>query len=211
MTITQGTPEWLAMRLGKVTASRIAEVMAKTKSGYSTSRKNYMAELVCERLTGQREDKYKSAAMQRGNDMEAKARAIYQLESGLDVTEVAMIPHPVILMSGASPDGLVGDDGLIEIKCPNTATHIEFLHSLKPKQEHIYQMQWQMACTGRKWCDFVSYDDRLPEHLSYRCLRVQRDDSLIRDIEYEVVLFLAELDKLVTSLNGLIPTSTSGG
>lgn len=199
MTIAQGTPEWLAMRLGKVTASRIADVMATA----SASRKNYMAELVCERLTGRHEDKYKSAAMRRGNELEPKARAYYELESGLDVTEVAMIPHPVILMSGASPDGLVGDDGLIEIKCPNTATHIDFLHNLNPKQEYIYQMQWQMACTGRKWCDFVSYDDRLPEHLSYRCLRVQRDDSLIRDVEYEVVLFLAELDKLVTSLNGL--------
>ena len=197
----QRTPEWFAERLGKITASRIADVVGKTKSGsYGAARKNYMAELLCQRLTGQQEEKFTSAAMQHGTDTEPAARAMYMLETGTDVTETGFIPHPVIAMSGASPDGLVGEDGLIEIKCPNTATHLEFLQSRKPKHEYLLQMQWQMACTGRQWCDFVSYDDRLPEKLAYRCIRIPRDDKLIAELEEEAVKFLTELDKTVRQL-----------
>lgn len=124
----QRTPEWFAERLGKITASRIADVVGKTKSGgYGAARKNYLAELLCQRLTGRQEDKFTSAAMQHGTDTEPAARAMYMLETGADVSETGFIPHPSIAMSGASPDGLVGTDGLIEIKCPNTATHLEFL------------------------------------------------------------------------------------
>ena len=201
----QGTDEWHQQRLGKVTASRIIDIMAKTKSGYGAARKNYMAQLICERLTGHWEDFFKSPPMQRGNELEPKARAVYFIETGLDVVEVGMIDHSSIMMSGASPDGLVGADGLVEIKCPNTATHLDFLQTMKPKQDYIYQMQWQMACTGRQWCDFVSYDDRLPEWLAYRSLRIQRDDELIKEIEYEVVIFLAELDKTVANLDQFRP------
>ena len=197
----QRTPEWFAERLGKITASRIADVVGKTKSGsYGAARKNYMAELLCQRLTGQQEEKFTSTAMQHGTDTEPAARAMYMLETGTDVTETGFIPHPVIAMSGASPDGLVGEDGLIEIKCPNTATHLEFLQSRKPKHEYLLQMQWQMACTGRQWCDFVSYDDRLPEKLAYRCIRIPRDDKLIAELEEEAVKFLTELDKTVRQL-----------
>ena len=197
----QRTPEWFAERLGKITASRIADVVGKTKSGsYGAARKNYMAELLCQRLTGQQEEKFTSAAMQHGTDTEPAARAMYMLETGEDVTETGFIHHPSIDMSGASPDGLVGEDGLIEIKCPNTATHLEFLQSRKPKHEYLLQMQWQMACTGRQWCDFVSYDDRLPEKLAYRCIRVPRDDKLIAELEEETVKFLTELDKTVRQL-----------
>lgn len=197
----QRTPEWFAERLGKITASRIADVVGKTKSGsYGAARKNYMAELLCQRLTGQQEEKFASAAMQHGTDTEPAARAMYMLETGTDVTETGFIPHPTIAMSGASPDGLVGEDGLIEIKCPNTATHLEFLQSHKPKHEYLLQMQWQMACTGRQWCDFVSYDDRLPEKLAYRCIRIPRDDKLIADLEEEAIKFLTELDKTVRQL-----------
>jgi len=197
----QRTPEWFAERLGKITASRIADVVGKTKSGgYGAARKNYMAELLCQRLTGQQEEKFTSAAMQHGTDTEPAARAMYMLETGADVTETGFIPHPSIAMSGASPDGLVGEDGLIEIKCPNTATHLEFLQSRKPKHEYLLQMQWQMACTGRQWCDFVSYDDRLPEKLAYRCIRVPRDDKLIAELEEEAVKFLNELDETVRQL-----------
>ena len=197
----QRTPEWFAERLGKITASRIADVVGKTKSGgYGAARKNYMAELLCQRLTGQQEEKFTSAAMQHGTDTEPAARAMYMLETGTDVTETGFIPHPVIAMSGASPDGLAGEDGLIEIKCPNTATHLEFLQSRKPKHEYLLQMQWQMACTGRQWCDFVSYDDRLPEKLAYRCIRIPRDDKLIAELEEEAVKFLTELDKAVRQL-----------
>ena len=197
----QRTPEWFAERLGKITASRIADVVGKTKSGsYGAARKNYMAELLCQRLTGQQEEKFTSATMQHGTDTELAARAMYMLETGADVTETGFIPHPSIAMSGASPDGLVGEDGLIEIKCPNTATHLEFLQSRKPKHEYLLQMQWQMACTGRQWCDFVSYDDRLPEKLAYRCIRIPRDDKLIAELEEEAVKFLTELDETVRQL-----------
>lgn len=197
----QRTPEWFAERLGKITASRIADVVGKTKSGsYGAARKNYMAELLCQRLTGQQEEKFTSAAMQHGTDTEPAARAMYMLETGTDVTETGFIPHPTIAMSGASPDGLAGEDGLIEIKCPNTATHLEFLQSRKPKHEYLLQMQWQMACTGRQWCDFVSYDDRLPEKLAYRCIRIPRDDKLIAELEEEAIKFLTELDKTVRQL-----------
>ena len=199
--IEQRTPEWFAERLGKITASRIADVVGKTKSGsYGAARKNYMAELLCQRLTGQQEEKFTSAAMQHGTDTEPAARAMYMLETGTDGTETGFIPQPSLVMRGASPDGLVGEDGLIEIKCPNTATHLEFLQNRKPKHEYLLQMQWQMACTGRQWCDFVSYDDRLPEKLAYRCIRIPRDNKLIADLEEEAVKFLTELDETVRQL-----------
>ena len=197
----QRTDEWFEVRLGKVTASRICDVLSKTKSGYSAARKNYMAQLICERLTGNREESFKTAAMQRGNDIEPKARARYMLETGELVEETGFINHPIINMSGASPDGLVGEDGLIEIKCPNTATHLEFLRTKTPKPEYLLQMLWQMACTGRKWCDFVSYDDRLPEHLSFQMVRINRDDERIKEIEEEVQKFLHELDKQIDELD----------
>ncbi|OOX78505.1 lambda exonuclease family protein, partial [Snodgrassella alvi] len=176
-------------------------VLSKTKSGYSATRKNYMAQLICERLTGNREESFKTAAMQRGNDIEPKARARYMLETGELVEETGFINHPTISMSGASPDGLVGEDGLIEIKCPNTATHLEFLRTKKPKPEYLLQMFWQMACTGRKWCDFVSYDDRLKEHLSFQMVRINRDDEQIKEIEEEVQKFLHELNEQIDELD----------
>ena len=197
----QRTDEWFEARLGKVTASRIYDVLSKTKSGYSATRKNYMAQLLCERLTGNREEGFKTAAMQRGNDIEPKARARYMLETGELVEETGFINHPTINMSGASPDGLVGEDGLIEIKCPNTATHLEFLRTKTPKPEYLLQMLWQMACTGRKWCDFVSYDDRVPEHLSFQMVRINRDDERIKEIEEEVQKFLHELDEQIDELD----------
>lgn len=196
----QRTEEWFAARLGKVTASRISDLMAVTKTGHTASRKNYMAELICERLTGRREEKYSNAAMQRGTELEPKARAMYEIETGELVEETGLIDHPAIVMSGASPDGLIGNDGLLEIKCPNTATHLEFLQTGTPKREYLLQMQWQMACTGRAWCDFVSYDDRLPEHLAYRCTRIPRDGKLIAEMEDAVRLFLLELDKTIEQL-----------
>ena len=199
----QRSDEWFTARLGKVTASRVADIMARTKSGYSASRAKYMAQLLCERLTGQKEDSYQSAAMQRGTELEGKARAVYLLETGNDVTETGLVDHPTIAMSAASPDGLVNDDGLIEIKCPETHTHLEFIKSGKPKSNYMQQMQWQMACTGRQWCDFVSYDDRLPEYLAYKCVRIPRDDALIAEMEAEVSEFLAELDLEVKQLGAM--------
>jgi putative phage-type endonuclease len=199
--IVQGTPEWHAQRLGKVTGSRVADVMAKTKSGYSTSRANYLAELVAERLTGQPTESFSSPAMKHGTETEPLARMAYEAETGNLVTEVAMIQHPTIEMSGASPDGLVdGEDGLVEIKSPTTSTHINTLISGKVPSRYISQMQWQMACTGRKWCDFVSFDPRMPTNMQLFIKRVQRDDSLIQEYETEIIQFLKEVDETVNKL-----------
>ena len=199
--ITQGSPEWFLQRLGKVTASRVADVIAKTKTGYSTSRENYLIELALERLTGARQESYTNGAMQWGTDTEPLARAAYEAHTGFMVDEVAMLPHPTIAMAGASPDGLVEPKGQIEIKCPNSATHAKTLLSKKPDAKYITQMQWQMACTGRDWCDFASYDPRFPEHLRLCVIRVERDAEMIADLEKEVVSFLAEVEQMVIKLN----------
>ena len=198
----QRSPEWFHARLGNVGASRVADVMAKTKSGYSASRKNYMGELICQRLTGESPEKFTSAAMERGTELEPKARAFYEMAFS-PVVECGFIMHPTIKHFGASPDGLVGDDGLIEIKCPNTMTHIDFLMDKKPDNRYILQMQTQMACTGRQWCDFVSFDDRLPVELQFSHVRIMRDDSLIADIEKEVSLFLEEMEETLNKLIAL--------
>jgi putative phage-type endonuclease len=197
----QRTEEWFAARLGRVTASRIADVMAKTKTGYSASRANYMAELVCERLTGRSGDFYQNAAMVWGTEQEPNARAAYEAYSGMLVTETGFVPHPTIAMSGASPDGLVGDAALIEIKCPSTATHLETLLGADIPEKYRLQMQWQMACTGRAFCDFVSYDPRLPEHMQLHVVCYPADPALIKIIEGEVQKFLAELDYKINELN----------
>ena len=198
--IEQRTDAWFEARIGKVTASRVADVIAKTKTGYSTTRDNYMAQLVCERLTGQKGETFTNAAMQHGTETEPLARLSYEVAQNVLVDEVGFVPHPSIEMAGASPDGLVGDDGLIEIKCPNTATHIETLLSQTVPGKYNTQMQFQMACTGRKWCDFVSFDNRLPHELQLFVKRVPRDDVFIKQIEAEIVQFLAELDDKITKL-----------
>jgi putative phage-type endonuclease len=201
--IEQGSPEWFAQRLGKVTASRVADVIAKTKTGYSTSRDNYMAQLVCERMTNTIAESYSNSAMQWGTETEPLARAAYEAHADVLVDEVAMITHPTIEAAGASPDGLVGDSGLVEIKCPNTATHIDTLLTQTVPGKYNIQMQWQMACTGRQWCDFVSFDPRLPKELQLFVKRVARNDELIADLEMEVILFLTELENKIKKLNEL--------
>ena len=196
----QGSPEWFEARRGKVTASRIADALAKTRSGWGASRANYMAQLVAERLTGRVEAGYTNAAMQHGNDTEPEARASYAFMVGDDVQEVGFIDHPRIKMSGASPDGLVGDVGMAEIKCPTTATHIETLLGAAIPQKYLYQMQWQMACCDRQWCDFVSYDPRMPIEMQLHIQRVDRDDELIAELEAGIQEFLAELDQKISAL-----------
>jgi putative phage-type endonuclease len=196
----QRSPEWYAARLGKVTASRVADVVAKTKTGYSTSRANYMAQLICERLTGTQGESFSSAAMQWGTDTEPMAREAYEGALGEFVIETGFVPHQTITMAGASPDGLVGADGLVEIKCPITATHIETLLGQSPPGKYVTQMQWQMACTGRKWCDFVSFDPRMPDGMKIFIKRVERDDENINVLEREIMMFLSELDEKVSKL-----------
>jgi putative phage-type endonuclease len=200
----QRTAEWFQARLGKVTASRVADVIAKTKTGYSASRENYMAQLVVERLTNTQAETFTNAAMQWGTDQEPFARAAYELKMGVMVDETGLVDHPTIPMAGASPDGLVGEDGLVEIKCPNTATHIDTLLTQTVPAKYITQMQFQMACTGRQWCDFVSFDPRMPQKAQIFIKRVLRDDSFIKEIESEIKKFLAEVSAKVDQLNKLI-------
>jgi putative phage-type endonuclease len=195
----QRTEEWFAARCGKVTASRVADVIAKTKTGYSASRANYLADLVVERLTGKPAASFSNAAMEWGTEQEPHARAAYSAKTGILVEEVGFIDHPTVAMSGASPDGYA-EEGLVEIKCPNTATHLDQILDGKPPQKYITQMQWQMACTGRPWCDFVSFDPRLPERLQLLVVRVPRDDEYIAMLETEVTKFLSELDVKINEL-----------
>ena len=196
----QRSTEWFTARLGKVTASRVADVIAKTKTGYSTSRENYMAQLVCERMTGTQGESYNNAAMQWGTDQEPLARAAYEAAKDVLVDETGFVIHPTISNAGASPDGLVGDDGLIEIKCPNTATHIDTLLSDKVPSKYNTQMQWQMVCTGRKWCDFVSFDPRMPEGLQLFIQRVDFDVEYVKMLEAEITGFLGELETKIEKL-----------
>lgn len=201
--VIQGSPEWFAQRLGKVTASRLADVLAKAKAGEAAGRANYRAELVAERLTGKVAEGFSNAAMKWGTECEPLARAAYEAEFGLLVEEVGMVQHPTIPNTGASPDGLVSTDGLIEIKCPETKAHIDTLLSKSAPTKYVPQMQWQMACTGRAWVDFVSFDPRMPSDLQLFVCRVLRDDDLIRQYETEVCAFLAEVDTTVTNLTAL--------
>lgn len=200
----QRTAEWFQARLGKVTASRVADVIAKTKTGYSASRENYMAQLVVERLTNTQAETFTNAAMQWGTDQEPFARAAYELKMGVMVDETGLVDHPTIPMAGASPDGLIGEDGLVEIKCPNTATHIDTLLTQTVPAKYITQMQFQMACTGRQWCDFVSFDPRMPQKAQIFIKRVLRDDLFIKEVESEIKKFLAEVSAKVDQLNKLI-------
>lgn len=193
----QQSEAWFAARLGKVTASRVKDVMAQGRGGApSATRRNYMMELLCQRLTGTREEGFSSAAMQRGTDLEPVARSAYEIDKGVMVVETGLIAHPRITGFAASPDGLVGADGMLEIKCPLTATHIAVMQSGKHDAQYEWQMLSQMACADRDWVDFVSFDDRLPSELQYVCYRFERDFSRIRTMESAIVEFLEELDEL---------------
>ncbi|ADJ23356.1 phage-type endonuclease [Hyphomicrobium denitrificans ATCC 51888] len=197
----QNSAEWLAARCGNLGASSIADMVAKTRTGWGASRFNLAARIVCERLTGTPQESYTNAAMQWGHDTEPQARAMYEFMRDVAVQQVGLVLHPSINKSHASPDGLVGDAGLIEIKCPNTATHIETLLSEDVEGKYIKQMQWQMACCGRAWCDFVSFDPRLPAEMQMFVQRVPRDDGFIAELEREARLFLAEIDKTIATLS----------
>jgi len=196
----QGTPEWHAARCGRIGASSIADATARTKTGWGASRANLAARLVVERLTKTTTDGFTNDAMRWGTEQEPAAREMYGFACGLEIKQVGLVLHPAISMSHASPDGLVGDEGLVEIKCPNSATHIETLLGSNIDGKYIKQMQWQMACTGRQWCDFVSYDPRLPAEMQLHVQRVPRDPQMISDLEMAVVLFLEEVAATVEQL-----------
>jgi putative phage-type endonuclease len=204
--IEQRTEEWFQQRLGKVTASRISDVIAKTKTGVSTSRQNYLVQLVSERITGKKGDSFVNQAMLDGIERESAARALYMLNRDVSVTEVGFFDHPVIKNSGASPDGAVNSEeegkyaGLIEIKAPIETTHTNTLMSKSVPSKYIPQMQWQLACTGAKWVDFVSYNPNFPEELQLFVARVDKDNAYIAELEAEVVKFLEEVEQTILKL-----------
>ena len=203
--IEQRSEQWFAARCGSLGASQIADAISKSKDGkaFGSTSANLRAKLVVERLTRVQEDSFKTAAIQHGIDSEEAARLAYEAHTGAFVTEVGLYKHPTIEGTHASPDGLVGDDGLIEIKCPNSATHIDTLKTEKVPTKYLYQMQWQMRCTDRQWCDYVSFDPRLPENLRLFVKRIPRDDALIAKLEAEVMQFLRGVDDDVATLQSV--------
>jgi len=204
--IEQRTEEWFEQRLGKVTASRISDVIAKTKTGVSTSRQNYLIQLVSERLTGKKGDSFVNQAMLDGIEREDAARKLYEIKKNISVSEVGFFEHPIISMSGASPDGAVHAEiegkyaGLIEIKCPIETTHTNTLMSKSVPSKYLPQIQWQMACVGARWVDFVSYNPNFPDAMKIFIARVDRDDSYIAELEAEVIKFLDEVDATILKL-----------
>ncbi len=201
--LPQGSEEWLAARAGKVTASRIADVMEKIKNGEAAARRDYKAQLVAEILTGKpQDDGFINAEMQWGIDQEPLARSAYEIKTDLLVDQVGLVLHPRNERAAASPDGLAGE-GMVEIKCPKTATHLQYLLAGTVPEKYQPQMLWQMACAERPWCDFVSFDPRLPEHLQLFIVRFPRDEKRITEIEAEVNVLLKEVDEIVAKLKGL--------
>ncbi len=207
--IAQGSEAWLKLRLGKVTASKISDVMAKGRSGApSSTRANYMAQLICERLTGTPTDGFTSDAMKWGTKTEPEARNAYAFYHDKTPLLASFVDHPSIPMSGASPDSYVDSDGLLEIKCPLSATHIATLLGAEIDTAYVKQMQWQMEVTGRKWCDFVSYDPRMVEHMRLHVRRVEYDPVMVAEMRKEVISFLGELDRKIAELNAKYPEPT---
>jgi putative phage-type endonuclease len=200
----QRTQEWFDARLSKVTASRVADVIAKTKTGVSTSRQNYLTQIVTERLTGKKADSgYINQAMQDGIDREEAARSLYELKYGV-VKEVGFIDHPTIAMSGASPDGIIADgDGVLEIKCPIETTHTNTLMTDKVPSKYIPQIQWQMAVTGARFAHFVSYNPNFPDNMVLFVKQVDRDDEYIKMLVDEIITFLKEVDNTIIKLKEL--------
>jgi putative phage-type endonuclease len=206
----QGSPEWRQARCGSLGASSLYEAVAKTKTGWGASRANLMARLIAERLTEIPQDSYTNGAMAHGIETEPEARAAYSFMRDVDVTEIGIVLHPRVRGSHASPDGLVGDDGLVEIKCPNTATHIETLLTGSVADKYVIQMQWQIACTGRQWCDFVSYDYRMPEEMQLFVRRFERDNERIQELEELASGFIGEMEAKIRKLKGLRALSQTG-
>jgi putative phage-type endonuclease len=200
--LIQGSAEWHAARCGSLGASAIHEALARTKSGYSSQRANLRARLICERLTGVPQDTYQNDAMKWGIEKEPEARAAYAFDQDVDVTAVGLIRHPTIGRTHASPDGLIGQDGGLELKCPGSAAHLETLLSKSFPEKYTLQCLWGMACTGRKWWDLVSFDPRMPGELQLFVKRILRDEPRIVALELDITEFLAEVDTAIAQLTG---------
>lgn len=195
----QRTAEWFQARLGKVTSSNIYNVLSRTTKNLPTSKyEEYKIKLMTERLVGEISQSYTTAAMQWGIEHEENALKEYAFIYDTEVTQCGFIQHPTIQMAGASPDGLIGENGLVEIKCPQSANHLRFWMTETIKPEYLAQMHFQMACTGRQWCDFVSYDPRFAEqsaHLRLKVQRIHRNDEQIETINQAVETFLEEIEQ----------------
>lgn len=205
--VPQGSAAWLEARSGKVTASRIAAAISTLKRGgerETAERRNYRIQLVAERLTGRAEDNYVSPEMAWGTEYESQARSAYEIEAGVMVETVGLVLHPIWDFAGASPDGLIGEDGALEIKCPKTTTHIKWMLDGKVPEEHQLQCLWVMICAERNWCEFVSYDPRLPEGLKLFKARMERDEERVSEVSEGVMQFHSEVDELVEFLAGKI-------
>lgn len=200
--LEQGTADWLQMRCGSCTASKVKDAIAKlkTKNSESAARATYRKQLVIERLTGRATENYVSDAMIWGTETEPQARIEYELYSGLEVEQIGLALHPTIKWFSASTDGLVGDDGILEIKCLNSINHLDILISGEIPEDYHWQMLAGMACTERDWCDFVSFDPRMPEGLQLFVKRFPRDQALISGMELEVIQFLSEVERDVAAL-----------
>lgn len=198
--LEQGTDAWRQARCGSLGASSVHEAVARIKSGWAASRANLMARLISERLTGVPQDTYVNAAMQHGIAMEPEARVAYEFHTGADVATVGLFKHPLIIGTHASPDGTIGEDGLLEIKCPQPAQHLATLQGEAISSRYMIQAQWQLACTGRNWCDFVSYSPAFPERMRLHVERIGRDDRRIAELEAQVREFLLELTKQLAAL-----------
>ena len=199
----QGSQEWLDARLGMLTGSRLARALAKTGKGWSDKRAGVMFELLAEQLTGESADSYVSKDMQWGRDYEADARRMYEVTTGNMVSECGLIEHPTIKGLGASPDGLIDDDGLLEIKCPKTTTHLQYIYAGVVPEAYTLQMDLQLLCTQRKWCDFASYDPRmkLEDQMSF-IIRYEPSADHLKSVEDQCVVFLAELAALRQTIEG---------
>ena len=205
----QGSVEWLLARVGMITASRMNDVMAKIKSGEAAARKNYRVELAVERISGLPTERFISVPMKWGTENEIFARAAYSVATGFEVEEVGFIACQDILRSGCSPDGLVGIDGGIEAKCPNTATHIEWAVAGNVPTEHRLQMQFCMFCTGRDWWDFVSFDPRMPEGQQLFIRRLHRDEKVIKELIDAVIELDGEVEATVADLMKVVWIETN--
>lgn len=201
----QGSDDWLVARSGHATASRFKDILAKVKSGESASRRNYRMAVVTERLVGGPIASFTNTAMQHGTDHEPFARMAYESRTGAFVDEVGFLTHPTIAWCGGSPDGLINDDGIIEIKCPYVSTvHVETIQGGMPS-EHLAQCHGLLWISGRQWVDFVSFDPRMPEHLQLHVERIARNEKYIETLAAEVCIFLAEVDTLHAGLMARAP------
>lgn len=200
LNLEQGSLEWLEARLGHVTASRVTDVMAKAKSGEALTRHKYKMQLVAERITKTIPESFSNDAMAWGVAHEDVAAMSYEAVKSTFVDKVGFVHHPYIKWVGVSPDRLVGTQGLVEIKCPQTFTHLEYLCTQKVPTKYFNQMQAQMWCTSREWCDFVSFDPRLSIKNQLLIVRVQRDNEFIASMEEEVIVFLSEVENLIIQL-----------